>query len=60
MNCKIEFLFPTVRPLDGFQGPLDCHGDGSWYVYKVALHLLSPTYFMISYMYVEVNSIMKV
>jgi hypothetical protein len=60
MNCKTKHLFPTVRHLDGFQGPLNCHGDGSWHVCKVALRLLSPTYFMISYMFVEFNSIMKV
>ena len=43
INSKIEFLFPTLQPLDSFKGPLDFHGHGLWYVCKAALVIVPLT-----------------
>jgi hypothetical protein len=41
-QLQVEFLFLTVLPLEDFQGPLEFHGHGSWYVCKATLMLIPP------------------
>ena len=35
-SLSIGFLFPTTWPFQDYLRPLDCNGQGSWYVCKVA------------------------
>jgi len=30
-----KMVFPTIWPLDGCEWPLDSHGHGTWFVFKV-------------------------
>ena len=42
-GSSIAKLGGLFQPLNGFQGPLDFHDHGSWFVGKVALTLLLQT-----------------
>lgn len=35
--CKNNVYFPTVQPLDGFQGPWNLNGHGHWPMWKVTV-----------------------
>ena len=37
VNYNIGIVFPIIRPVEDFQGPLDSHGHDPWSVCKVAL-----------------------
>jgi hypothetical protein len=47
-QLQVEFLFLTVLPLEDFQGPLEFHGHGSWYVCKATLMLIPPPHHQIN------------